>query len=316
MIDYDFPKRFEELDGWFRSAYQEKILSSVAGTPLRVACRNPAGSQACLVVVSGRSEYIEKYQELARELSTRKLSVWLYDHCGQGRSGRLLSDPQKGHIDSFDTYIADLDQVIEMAAAESGNIPVFLLSHSMGGTISTLYASRHNGRIKRLVLASPMFGIQTGVFLPDFVTEMLVKAACLAGLGERYALTTGPYNFDRRFEDNVLSSDRYRFCYNRFLAEQLDFAPIGGPTFGWMNEAFKAVKTLKRSIARTRCPILALTAAQDQVIKAADVARSALRLPHLSYHEYPSRGHELFMERDEIRDDVLERVGEFLATEP
>lgn len=109
----DYPKRFKALDRWFRSEFQQKLLTSAAGTPLRVAWRRTAGSRAWVVVVSGRSEYIEKYQELARDLSRRKLSVCLYDHCGQGRSGRLLSDPQKGHIDSFDTYISDLDQVLD-----------------------------------------------------------------------------------------------------------------------------------------------------------------------------------------------------------
>lgn len=200
-----------------------------------------------------------------------------------------------------------------MTRGGGDKLPVFLLSHSMGGTVSTIYAGHCGDRIERLVLASPMFGIQTGVSLPDFFTEKLVAAACLAGFGERYALTTGPYNFDMVFENNVLSSDQFRFGYNRFLAAHLDFSPIGGPTFGWLHEAFKAVKALKRSVARAGCAMLALAAVDDQVIKAAEVARLASSSELLRYHEYRSKGHELFMERDEIRDDVLGRVGEFLG---
>jgi lysophospholipase len=159
-----------------------------------------------------------------------------------------------------------------------------------------------------------MFGIQTGVSLPDFLTEKLVAAASLTGLGERYAFTTGPYNFDMPFENNVLTSDQFRFRYNRFLARHLDFAPIGGPTFGWLHQAFKAVNRLKRAVAFVTCPMLALTAAGDQVVKASEVSRLSTFVANIRYHEYRSRGHELFMESDEIRNDVLSRVGEFLAT--
>ena len=307
-------KRFDVLQQWYQDSFIETALKSSAGVPLRMAYRNCQGARGTLIIVSGRTEFIEKYLEVCRDLSDLHYSVCVYDHCGQGGSGRLLDDPEKGHIDRFDTYAMDLSRVIERLGAEGFPVPVTLVGHSMGATIATLCAQRYPEKIIRLLLCSPMCGIHTGVRLPDFVVKMLVSAACRLGLGKRYAPTTGPYKNAQEFTGNKLTSDRFRYEYNRYLTENLSFAALGGPTIGWLNEAFHAMKGLQHRAEQIAQPVLTLAAAGDQVIDVGEAALFTSAFENSSFREYPVSGHELLMERDEIRSDVLSQIKRFLST--
>jgi lysophospholipase len=306
-------KRFATLHHWYRESFEELTLRSSVGVSLRMALRCPQGSRGTLVFVSGRTEFIEKYLEVCRDLSDLQLSICLYDHCGQGGSGRLLADPQKGHIDRFDTYVTDLKRVIDHLNAAGCPAPVFLVGHSMGSTISALFALHYPERIDKLLLCSPMFAIQTGVMLPDFLVRIVAASACRFGLGSRYTPTTGPYNPVREFHGNVLTSDRFRFEYNAYMAANLDFAALGGPTIGWLNEAFKAMNKLQHRADLITKPLLILVAAGDRVIDAGAADRFAAASSKCSYQKYLDSGHELLMERDEVRNDVLKRIELFLA---
>ncbi len=308
-----YKKRFAALQHWYGDTFEEVALSSSAGTSLRVALRCPPGSRGTLVLVPGRTEFIEKYLEVCRDLSHLQLSICVYDHCGQGGSGRLLADPQKGHIDRFDTYVSDLRRVIDHLSAAGCPAPVFLAGHSMGATISALFTLDYPERIDRLLFCSPMFAIQTGVMLPDFLVRIVAASACRLGLGSRYAPTTGPYNPDREFNGNVLTSDRFRFEYNEYMAAHLDFAALGGPTIGWLNEAFKAMNELQHKADLITKPVLIMVAAGDRVIDVGAAGRFASISSKRSFQEYPDPGHELMMERDEVRDDVLRRMERFLT---
>lgn len=308
-----FLNRFHTLHQWYRDEFEEVTLNSAAGTPLRVAFRRPLKCRGTLVIVSGRTEFIEKYFDVCRDLSALRLAICIYDHCGQGASGRLLTDAQKGHIDFFDTYVMDLDRVVDHISSAACPNPVFLAGHSMGATISTLYALRYPERIDKLLLCSPMFAIQTGVLLPDIIVKMLAASACRLGLGGRYAPTTGPYHAARAFEGNVLTSDRFRFDYNARLTTHLDYAALGGPTIRWLSEAYKAMGKVQRHGACIVHPVLVLAAAADRVIDAGAAARFACSSSRRSYHKYRDCRHELMMERDEIRNDVLMKMERFLT---
>ena len=81
-----------ERMAWYQDHFIEDYLSSVSGCRLRLAFQPCSGVDQALLVVSGRAEYIEKYIELAMDLQETGLAVCLYDHCGQGGSGRAAGD--------------------------------------------------------------------------------------------------------------------------------------------------------------------------------------------------------------------------------
>lgn len=312
----EYLKRYRKQQIWYQSSFTEKRILSSGGGTLRLAVPKENSGKALTVVVSGRTEFIEKYIELAHDLHNRGISVCLYDHCGQGDSDRQLADRQKGHIDRFDTYVKDLQRVIGELRDVAGLDQVRLISHSMGGTVSVLYALRHPGQITSMVLGSPMCAIRTNSIFPQFLIKPYVSAACRVGGGQRYVATTGPYRKDQPFSENLFTSDKDRFSYNCFLTDFLDFAPLGGPTYRWLHEAYKAMRELNRNIEKIRSPILTFGASKDQVIKTEVIRRFCTLSEYCSYKEYENGRHELFMEGDLIRDDLLTHLVDFFETVP
>jgi lysophospholipase len=57
------------------------------------------GDSACrgtVFLLTGRSEYMEKYAEVVQELNGRGFDVYSFDWRGQGLSERILHNPAKG----------------------------------------------------------------------------------------------------------------------------------------------------------------------------------------------------------------------------
>src|SRR5580700_11863366 len=80
------------------------------GVNLRYArWQPPAGRRGTVCIFQGRSEWIEKYFEVVRDLHARGFAVATLDWRGQGLSERLLRDPRKGHVTSFAKYGIDLE---------------------------------------------------------------------------------------------------------------------------------------------------------------------------------------------------------------
>ena len=156
-----------------------------------------------------------------------------------------------------------------------------------------------------------MWAIRTNSIFPQFLIKPYVSVSCRIGRGDRYVATTGPYQPGLPFSENLLTSDEERFGYNRFLTDLLDFAPLGGPTYRWLHEAYKAMRELNENIKKIHSPLLTFVASEDQVIKSGAVRRFCSLSEHCSYKEYEDGRHELFMEGDTIRGDILSRVVNF-----
>ena len=91
-----------------------------AGTPPELR-NQPRGT---ILLLTGRGEFIEKYAtEVVGELLGRGFAVIALDWRGQGLSYRPLADHEKGHIDSFDTYLADLKLFLQSVVAPEAPRP-------------------------------------------------------------------------------------------------------------------------------------------------------------------------------------------------
>ena len=93
-----------------------------AGARLRYACWNvPGTARGTVVVLTGRGEFIEKSAtEVVGELLGRGYAVIAMDWRCQGLSDRALADRNKGHIDNFSTYMADLRLFLDKIVTPAG----------------------------------------------------------------------------------------------------------------------------------------------------------------------------------------------------
>jgi alpha-beta hydrolase superfamily lysophospholipase len=135
-------------------------MSSFSGAGgLRIEWRSwlptTADVSAVIVIAHGAGEHIGRYEHVAARLIGEGYAVYALDHRGHGRS-----DGTRGLIDRLDNAVADLDSLVTLAAAEHPGLPLFLLGHSMGGTIAVQYALAQQRRLAGLILSGPLAAIE------------------------------------------------------------------------------------------------------------------------------------------------------------
>lgn len=292
-----------EVAATYRAADRYVWLPSSGEALLRYALWNAAGTaRGTVVVLTGRGEFIEKYAtEVIGELLQRGFAVAALDWRGQGLSDRPLPEHDAGHIDSFDTYIADLKLFLDTIVAPRAARPVVALCHSMGGHVVLRYLAEHGpGPLAAATIVSPMTGLQRERFL----RSMLMLMPEIAAMDRRYLFGTGPFQFlARDFAANFVTHDerRYRFTEEWFSADPR--LSLGGPTVGW---ARQAARSMTASLApgyleRIDLPILLLTAGQDQIVDPASHGPVAARLRRVEHVTIAEAKHEIMMETDDLR---------------
>lgn len=306
-------------DFWHQHAQPGEFFAA-DGVPLRyVALRNPASHDAVLVV-NGRLESYIKYQELARDLYQQGYSVYLYDHRGQGFSGRMLGDPQKGHVGRFDDYVDDLQRFHDNIVRADQPEHTFILAHSMGGTIAARYLARHPAGITAAAFSAPMFGIQLGP-LPEWLARIICwlmeTVTQLLGFESPYAPAQGAYQAVP-FAQNELTHDARRYAWFRDIYRAYPEVQLGGPTARWIAQSLDGAAAAVQDGLRITTPLLVLQAGEDSVVRN-DRQDHFCQLMTDAGH--PCAGgqplviagarHELFNEQDEMRTNALNAAFDF-----
>lgn len=290
------------------------------GRRLRAALFDSIGAPRGSVVLSGgRNEPMEKYFEVIGELQARGFAVLTHDWRGQGLSDRALADRLRGHCESHEEMVADLVALLDVYQHRLPE-PRIAIGHSMGGCL-TLRAlvdgEAASGRIAGAILSAPMLGLRTRP-LPPAVVSALARLGRIAGRGERYGPAGPGRPFDLPFDGNVLTQDRARFSRHRALIAACPDLALGGPTWGWLDAAFRGMALLARPdrLRRVGVPVIICAAQRDRVVDTAALRRAALLLPRGRLVEVPGAYHEILMETDERRaffwwafDDLAMELG-------
>lgn len=259
-------------------------------------------ARGTVVLIQGRSEFIEKYFEVARELLARKFSVVTFDWRGQGLSSRQLSDRHKGHVGDFSEFDSDLHVVMERVVREYSVKPYVGLAHSMGGNILLRYLHDNPHEFDRAVLTAPMLAVKTAPF-PLWAARGLANLS--TATGNKGAYVFGGANQDpmaHAFEGNVVTSDKGRFDRMMACVKADPRLALGAPTFGWLEAAFRSMDLLRTEefASLIESPVLLIGAAYDKLVDLGADIRLVQRLKRAMYVLLKAE-HEIMMERDEVR---------------
>ena len=288
------------------------------GSMIRYAVNSGAvaAPAATIVLLGGRSEFIEKYEDVLEALSRRNCRVYTMDWRGQGLSARLLKDRHKGHIETFRQYLDDLHFFMESIVLPNAAAPVIFLAHSMGAHIALRCLIEQAAPVAAAVLVSPMIRIRTFP-LPSALVGRLAKLAVRAGLAERYLPGEGPYQpGGKRFENNPLTSDRERFMEeHRKIARNPELA-LGGVTWGWLAAAMQSIDRLFSKSARqtVRTPVLIIGGRADRVVSVPAMRHICRRLPDCRLVEISQARHEILNEAAAIRRLFWQEFDRFMET--
>jgi lysophospholipase len=289
-------------------SFQGKDDVKIAYAVLRVP-----NEQGAIVILPGRTEAYMKYFETLHDLKDLGYSFYLMDHRGQGLSGRMVADTQKGYVKEFHDYVADVKTFIDTVVTPNSSGQPIILSHSMGGAIATAYLEDY-ADVKAAVLVSPMHQMDTGKY-PEVVAQTLAEGATLIGKGDNYALGQAGYDENLAFANNDVTHDEGRWIMNRELAKMNPSIKLGGATYRWVKEGIEADWSMRWWAGSISCPVLLLQAGQDKVVKVGAQDTVCGRADSCKKVAFAGAYHEILQEQDAIRDPALNAIKNFIQNQ-
>lgn len=283
-------------------------FEGMAGRSLR-ACLAPSThdrARGTAIVCPGRTEFIEKYFETARDLQARGFAVVILDWPGQGLSDRLLEDPKKGHIDRFETFMSALRKGLD---AMPGDLPrpYVSLAHSMGGAIALAAIVKKLVRVDAAAFTAPMWGLPV-----NLAVRYLIWAMRAVGRDGDYARQPGP---PETFESNIVTHDRKRWQLQRDLIAAAPELEVGPMTWGWLGASLDILnETRKPALLRgIECPVFVASAGEEALVDNKAHGRVVRHLPDCTHITIEGARHEILMEEDAMRDQFWAGFDAFLT---
>jgi acylglycerol lipase len=133
------------------SQHMEGTFQGARGTQIYYQTWGPSGKPKAIVAIThGIGEHSARYSHVAEHLTRYGFTAWACDFRGHGKSGG-----KRGHVDSFDDYLADVDQLIQIAKDHYPGIKTFLMGHSLGGLIAPYFAEKNPRELDGLIASAP-----------------------------------------------------------------------------------------------------------------------------------------------------------------
>lgn len=296
---------------YFETAGEAETFKGARG--IKIAYRKfiVPNERGAIVISNGRSESQIKYAELIYDLKDLGFSIYIIDHRGQGFSDRMLRARDINHVEHFTDYINDFAFFMKNVVNQIHHDKVFLLAHSMGCAVASLYATANPTAFDALILVSPMFQLNTGKFSES---QALALSSFMAFFGFGGRLATGQKRFQdesRSLETSSVTRSPVRYKKTYELYDIYPETQIGGVSYQWVRESIRATRLVKKWPAPT-APILLLQAGLDPLVKLPAQDLYCAKSKNCRKLNFPSAYHEILMERDEIRNSALTEIKNFL----
>lgn len=306
--------RFDELALAFDQA-EAGTFTGVEGVPLAYRVFRASPEKGAVVFQAGRTEPVLKHTETFLDLVGHGYTVYALDPRGQGASGRMLDNPQIGHVEFFADYVADLHGFVERVVRVAPHDHVFVLAHSMGGAIALSYVHRYPEAVDAVALSAPMVRIELAgsAFATGLLASVALTACNLGGRG--YAPGQGDesldFDDDEAFATNRVTHSRPRF--DVYLG-QLRARPellLGGASSRWVCESLLAGAHLEAEAEDATTPTLIFVAGADEIVNVGALDDYCAAAPRCQSIRYPDAFHEVFSETDDVRNEALARAVRF-----
>lgn len=219
---------------------QEKFAAN-DGTQLHLRSWQPANARAVVVVVHGFKAHGGLYEWAGGQLAEQGFAVYALDLRGHG-----VSEGDRLEVGKFGDYVGDVHTLVRLAKARNPGLQVFLLGHSAGGVVSSVYALEHQSELAGFICESFAHEVPA----PDFVL------AVLKGLSH-----ITPHAHVLKLEDEAFSRDPA-------VVEAMKNDPLierkGYPAYT-VAEMVRADERLKREFPLITLPVLILHGTEDRV---------------------------------------------------
>ena len=122
---------------------------------------------AALLVIHGLAEHSGRYLNVVNYFVPKGYAVYAFDLRGHGKS-----DGKRGYVERFSYYLDDLKTFYDKVNQEQKNTKIFIVGHSIGGTIAAAYAIEHQSELNALILSAAVLKAGTSI---TRLTILMVK---------------------------------------------------------------------------------------------------------------------------------------------
>jgi lysophospholipase len=283
-------------------------LAITEKTRLRYGIQTTETLRQHVLILQGRGEYIERYQETADELAARGFGCVTFDFRGQGGSSRETTDATMGYIHDVAQYAEDTRQILEHVRCTHGiNCPV-VLTHSTGGLVAMVMMLDQPDLWENAVMAAPFFGLGGHEWL-SLAAQFVADSMCRYGFDKQYLPGQRKLSPVAPFEPgNILTSDAARYARNVDILHKNPDLVIGGVSAGWLDACLKAQASVSERIEQMKSaqwslpPITMVLAGNDQVVSNQTTKELFGDVASVTISEIPEARHEILQERNRYRD--------------
>ncbi len=253
--------------------HQEGFFKGVRGANIYFQSWSPKSEpRAILLIVHGLAEHSGRYMNLVNHFVPLGYGLYGIDHLGHGRSGGT-----RVFVERFEDYTNTLRVYFGMIRRWQPRKPVFLVGHSMGGLIGSVYLLDHQAELTGAVLSG------AAVKVPSNITPVILYVGkVLSALMPKFGL---------------LGLDAAGVCRDPAVVQAYVSDPLvytGKTTARLAAEMLKAIQYVSAEASRITLPIMMVQGSADRLVdpagsqmlyEAVSSADKAIRIYEGFYHE-------------------------------
>ena len=252
----------------------------------------PGKVRAVFLTVHGGMDHGGNYMNPALYLKKKGFATVAHDQHGHDKK-------RKVYIPRFEVFLDDLELMLEWVKGNYPELPIFILSHSMGGLIITHFGIRRfagDPLVRGFVTSSPYY--VNAIHTPKIVEKL---AGLLSAL---FPKMTVP------IEDILMHCTHDEVIYKRYREDEKDGIMANKASARFAGELLKAQAWIPDHISEWKHPMLVIVAGDDKVADANGTKNLLKKVDpeYLTEIWYPDNYHENFNEinRDEVSARIVE----------
>ena len=241
-----------------------------------------------VLICHGIAEHSGRYDHVARSLCKAGYGVVSFDLRGHGKSSG-----KRTYINRFSDYLDDLGDEFGRVKSAYPKAPVFLMGHSMGGGIATLFVMERNPDVRGLLLSAPSAKVS------EDLSPLLQK---ISGLLSVLFPTLPVLKLDNTF---ISKDPKVREAYD---SDPLNYRKKLLARTG--SEILKSTQAVSSGCSAINLPILIMHGSADKLV---EVAGSQMLYERVSSTDktlklYDGLYHEILNEpeQDMVKADIIQ----------
>ena len=236
------------------------------------------GIKAVLLIVHGLAEHSGRYINVANYFTNKGYTVCSFDYSGHGKS-----EGPRGYVKQFSCYLDDLKSFLDIVRNKYPENKIFIVGHSVGGTIAANFAINHQHEFDGLILSGATI-IPGSSLSPVKIVMAKFLSLILPKIGVDI------------IEASAISRDKA--VVNSYINDPLVYRGKISARLGV--ELIRAMQKIKLQRQRIKLPILIMQGTDDQLSRpdGSLILYEGVGSPDKAIKHYDGFYHEIFNEPD------------------